>query len=166
MKRVNFGVKHQFLSRNFLVQQTGDDIYLQADKHRIGQPYLRLQKRAVSSSDVAVSGHTGNFAIAPRQTSLALRCALAMVIAIKITLLKKTLQVRFCQVNLIIIIAQRLPQEKKVPCKISGINSSNSSFLTFSPFFDIGCPVVSYIKYIGTFRWAITGEEIRISSES
>ena len=84
------------------MQQTGDDIYLQADKHRIGQPYLRFQKRAVSSSAVAVSGHTRNFASAPRQTSLALSCALAMVIAIKITLLKKTLQVRFCQVNLII----------------------------------------------------------------
>ena len=72
------------------MQQTGDDFYLQADKHRIGQPYLRPQKRAVSSSDVAVGGHTGNFASAPRQTSLALRCALAMVIAIKITLLKKS----------------------------------------------------------------------------
>ena len=55
---------------------------------------------------------------------------------------------------------------QKVPRKTSGINSSNSSFLTFSPFFDIGCPVVPYIKYIGTFHWAITGEEIRISSES
>ena len=84
------------------MQQAGDDIYLQADKHRIGQPYPRLQKRAVSSSAVAVSGHTRNFASAPRQTFLALRCALAMAIAIKITLLKKTLQVRFCQVNLII----------------------------------------------------------------
>ena len=56
------------------------------DGYRLGQPYLRLQKRTVSSSDVAVSGHTGNFASAPRQTSLALRCALAVVIVIKITL--------------------------------------------------------------------------------
>ena len=66
------------------MQQTRDDIYLQTDGHQLGQPYLRFQKRAVGSSDVAVSGHTGNFASAPRQTSLALRCALAMVIAIKI----------------------------------------------------------------------------------
>ena len=66
------------------MQQTRDDIYLQTDGHQLGQPYLRFQKRAVSSSDVAVGGHTGNFASAPRQTSLALRCALAMVIAIKI----------------------------------------------------------------------------------
>ena len=113
---------------------------------------------------MAVSGHTGNFASAPRQTSLALRCALAMVIAIKITLLKKNLTSKILSGKSYNCLA--FTARKKVPRKTSGINNSNSSFLTFSPFFDFGCPVVSYIKYIGTFRWAITGEEIRISSES
>ena len=68
------------------MQQTGDDIYLHADGHRLGQAYLKLQKRAVSSSYVVVSGHTVKFASGPRKISLALRCALAMGTAIKITL--------------------------------------------------------------------------------
>ena len=80
----SLGSNISLLSRNFLVQQTGDGIYRQTDGNRLGQPYLRFQKRAMSSSDVAVSGHVGDFASAPRQTCLALRCALAMVIAIKI----------------------------------------------------------------------------------
>ena len=83
-KRVKFVVKLKFLSRNFLVRPTGDGIYLQTDGNRLGQPYLRLQKRAVSSWDVTVSGHVGYFASKPRRTSLALRYALGMVIAIKI----------------------------------------------------------------------------------
>ena len=56
-------------------------------------------------------------------------------------------------------------QEKKLRSKNSGIDSSSSSLLTF-PFFDIGCPVVSKEKYMGTFRSAITGKEIRIQSGS
>ena len=54
----------------------------------------------MSSSDVAAGRHVGDFASAPRQTCLAMRCALAMVIAIKI--LKKTCQVRFCPLKLLI----------------------------------------------------------------
>ena len=77
---------------------------------------------------MAVSGHTGNFAsaCAPRQTSLALRCALAMVIAIKISLLEKNFTSKILSgksYNCLVFTAR-----KKVPRKTSGINSSNSSF--------------------------------------
>ena len=153
------------MKRVFLVQQTGDDIYLQADKHRIGQPYLRLQKRAVNSSDVAVSGHTGTLQVHRTKANFSCTSLCAcngncyQDYIVKKNLTSKTLSGK--SYNCLAFTAR-----KKIPRKTSGINSSNSSFLTFSPFFDIGCPVVSHIKYIGTFRWAITGEEIRISSES
>lgn len=54
----------------------------------------------MSSSDVAAGRHVGDFAGAPRQTCLAMRCALAMAIAIK--MFKKTCQVRFCPLKLLI----------------------------------------------------------------
>ena len=38
----------------------------------------------MSSSDVAAGRHVGDFASAPRQTCLAMRFALAMVIVVKI----------------------------------------------------------------------------------
>ena len=148
------------------MQQTGDDIYLQADKHRIGQPYLRLQKRAVGSSAVAVSGHT-TYQELCKCTKANFSCTALCACngnCYQDYIVKKNLTSKILSGKSYNWLA--FTARKKVPRKTSGINSSNSSFLTFSPFFDIGCPVVSYIKYIGIFRWAITGEEIRISSES
>ena len=69
--------------QNFQVQQNGDGIYLQMDGHGPRQPYLKHQKRAMSSSNAVASVHVADSANTPRQTCPALRCAPAMAIAIK-----------------------------------------------------------------------------------
>lgn len=73
----------------------------------------------MSSSDVAAGRHVGDFAGAPRQTCLAMRCALAMAIAIK--MFKKTCQVR--------------KKKKNSPKKAAGQIAQIPLFLTFSLFF-------------------------------
>ena len=90
----------------------------------------------MSSSDVAAGRHVGDFASAPRQTCLAMRCALAMVIAIKI--FKKNLSSKILSVKTFNFLAFTTKKKKKFAKKPAGQIAQIPLFLTFSLFLTLG----------------------------